>query len=236
MEFALVPIAFLTSTIAAIIGMGGGILLIACMPGLIPAAAILPVHAATQLASNASRAALGWRNIDLGIVPAFTIGALVGAWLGAEIYSSIQMQWLPALIGGFILVFTWAPLPKAPGGGRLALATLGFYQTGLGMLAGATGPVGGAVLLRRNRERDWLVVNTALYMSLNHSMRLFAFVALGFSFGPYWHVLAAMIVAAFLGSWAGTRIRTLIPQMNFEYIFKALVTLLALRMIALSFW
>ena len=81
-DLVLIPIVFFTSCLAAIIGMGGGILLIALMPGLVPAAAIIPIHAATQLASNVSRAAFGWRDIDRGIIPAFTVGALAGAWLG----------------------------------------------------------------------------------------------------------------------------------------------------------
>jgi uncharacterized membrane protein YfcA len=234
-EMLLVPLVFFTSCLAAVMGMGGGILLITVMPGLVPAAAILPLHAATQLASNVSRAAFGWRDIDPGIIPAFVIGAAAGAWLGSGVYQSLDMQWLPAVIGLLILVFTWLPLPRVPGGGQLSLALLGFYQTGLGMLAGATGPVGAAVLLRRNTGRDWLVVNTAVYMSLNHAMRLAAFLALGFSFAPWWQLAGAMIVAGIFGSWVGTRLRGLVPQLDFQRWFRWMVTLLALRMIALPF-
>jgi len=75
--------------------------------------------------------------------------------------------------------------PKVSGGGQLGLLLLGFYQTGLGMLAGATGPLGAAVLLRHRQDRDWLVVNTAVYMSLNHLLRFIAFAALGFSLAPW---------------------------------------------------
>lgn len=85
-ELLLIPITFLTSCLTAVMGMGGGVLLIAAMPGLVPAAVIVPLHAATQLASNLSRAGFGWRDIDLGIVPAFVVGAVAGAWLGAEVY------------------------------------------------------------------------------------------------------------------------------------------------------
>lgn len=233
-ELMLVPIAFFTSCLAAIIGMGGGILLIALMPGLVPAAAILPLHAATQLASNVSRAAFGWRDIDLAIIPAFTLGALAGAWLGGEIYLSLDLRWLPALIGALILLFTWLPLPKMPGGGQLSLLLLGFYQTGLGMLAGATGPVGAAVLLRRNTGRDWLVVNTAVYMALNHTLRLLVFLLIGFSFATWWQLLSAMIVAGIFGSWVGTRLRKFVPQLDFQKWFRWLVTVLAARMIAVS--
>lgn len=232
-ELLLVPIVFFTSGLAAVMGMGGGILLIAVMPGMVPAAAILPLHAATQLASNVSRAAFGWRDIDVGIIPAFLMGAALGAWLGSEVYQTLNMHWLPAIIGLLILVFTWMPLPKVRGGGQISLALLGFYQTGLGMLAGATGPVGAAVLLRRNTGRDWLVVNTAVYMSLNHAIRLTAFLALGFSFAPWWQLTCALIVSGIVGSWVGTRLRGLVPQLNFQFWFRWMVTLLALRMIAM---
>ncbi len=116
-ELALVPIVFITSCLTAVIGMGGGVLLLTLMPGLVPTPAILPVHALTQLASNLSRAAFGWRAVDLAIVPAFTLGALAGGWLGAQVYQWLDERWLPALIGGFILVFTWLPLPVVRGEG-----------------------------------------------------------------------------------------------------------------------
>ena len=236
-ELVLVPIVFFTSALAAVMGIGGGILLIALMPGLIPATVIIPLHAATQLASNCSRAAFGWREIDLVIIPAVLLCAAAGAWAGAEVYQGLDLYWLPAWIGVFILVITWIQLPAIPGGGQLSLGLLGFCQTGLGMLAGATGPLGAAVLLRRNTDRDWLVVNTAVYMTLNHILRLIAFVAIGFSFAPWWKLTLGMIIAGVLGSWIGTRLRSCVPQLNFQRIFRWMVTLLALRMIALPlFW
>jgi len=156
--------------------------------------------------------------------------------LGAQVYQWLDERWLPALIGGFILVFTWLPLPVVRGGGQLALALLGFCQTGLGMLAGATGPLGAAVLLQRNKERDWLVVNTAVYMTLNHALRVFAFFAIGFSFAPWWPLVAAMVAAGIAGSWVGTRLRHRVPQRNFHQWFRLLVTALAVRMIVMALW
>lgn len=235
-EFALVPIVFFTSCLAAIIGMGGGVLLLMLMPGLVPPAAMLPIHAVTQLASNVSRAAFGRRSIDPGIIPAFAVGALAGVWLGGEIYQSLDLSALPLLIGVIILVITWLPLPMMRGGGQAALALLGFYQSGLGMLVGATGPLGSAVLLKRNRERDWLVVNTAVYMTLNHLLRVLAYFVLGFTFAPWWSLLAGMIIAGIAGSWLGTHLRAYVPQRNFHTAFRLLVSLLALRMIAMVLW
>ncbi len=232
-EYLLVPIAFFTSALAGAIGMGGGVLLITAMPGLVPVAAILPIHACTQLASNLSRASFGWRHIEWRLVPPLALGALLGAWLGSEVYSSLDLFWLPAIVGVLILLLTWVPLPQLPGRGQLSLVALGFYQTGLGMVAGATGPLGAAVLLRRRQQRDWLVVNTAVYMSISHVLRVAAFAFIGFSLAPWWQLVVALVVAVTIGSWIGTRLRGFIPQLNFQRAFKLLVTLLALRMIAL---
>ena len=81
---------------------------------------------------------------------------------------------------------------------------------------------------------DWLVVNTALYMSLNHCLRVLAFVAIGFSFAHWWLLLCALVLASVVGSWVGTRLRSRIPQVNFQRLFRILVTLLALRLIAMT--
>ncbi len=235
LEFTLIPIAFATSVVAGALGMGGGVLLIALMPGLVPTTAIIPIHAITQLASNASRAAFGWRNIDWTLVPAVALGSVAGAFLGAEVYSGLNLRWLPAFIGGVILFITWFKLPRPKGGNQLALVLLGFYQTGLGMVAGATGPLGAAVLAKHNGARDWIVVNTAVYMSLNHALRMMAFGFLGFAFMPWITLIIGMVVAVTLGSWVGTKLRSRIPQGNFLFWFKLLISALALRMITLSF-
>jgi uncharacterized membrane protein YfcA len=87
--------------------------------------------------------------------------------------------------------------------------------------------------MQRRTERDWLVVNTAVYMSLNHALRFAVFAALGFSLAPWWPLLTAMIAAGVVGSWVGTRLRQHVPQADFQRVFRWLITLLAARMIAL---
>jgi uncharacterized membrane protein YfcA len=232
--FTLLPIAFLTSTLTGAVGMGGGMLLIAVMPGLMPMSAVLPVHAATQLASNVSRAAFGWRSIDWSLVPPLVIGGTLGALVGGSIYERLDLSLLPAIMGLIILCLTWLPAPKLGGSGRLGFVLLGFYQTGLGMLIGATGPVGGALLARRSSDRDYLVVNTGVYMTTNHTIRVIAFALLGFSFHAWWWLLLGLVTAVTAGSWLGTRLRHLIPADRFHRWFRWLLTLLALRLLALG--
>ena len=50
-----------------------------------------------------------------------------------------------------------------------------------------------------------------------------------FAADPAW----PKILAGVLGSWVGTRLRPYVPQLNFQRIFRWMLTLLALRMIAM---
>ena len=88
--------------------------------------------------------------------------------------------------------------------------------------------------VQRNSQRDWLVVNTAVYMTLNHALRVAAYFALGFSYAPWWALVCGMVLAGICGSWVGTRLRGLVPQRDFHNWFRLLVSALAVRMILLA--
>ena len=98
-NFFLIGASFLTSTLTATIGTGGGVVLIALMPGLIPAAAIVPVHGAVQLASNSSRVLLGVSHIDWRVVWPFVGGAVAGAVAGAGMVARMSFDHLPLYLG-----------------------------------------------------------------------------------------------------------------------------------------
>ncbi len=58
-------ISFGTSLITGVIGVGGGLLLIAILPLFLPTNALIPVHGFTQIASNVSRAYFGRKAIQV---------------------------------------------------------------------------------------------------------------------------------------------------------------------------
>lgn len=49
-------ITIFTSSLTAVLGIGGGLLLVGIMPSFLPIQNVVPIHAFTQLASNVSRA------------------------------------------------------------------------------------------------------------------------------------------------------------------------------------
>lgn len=230
-DLYLIPVAFITSVTAAIGGIAGGVILISAMPGLIPAAAIVPVHGFVQISSNVSRAVLSFGHIEWPIVRVFTLGAILGALVGAHLVSFIVWEQYPLFLGLFLLVITWLPrienVPQIPG----RFFALGAFQTAVSLFVGVGGPINLPFLLREDLGHDRTVITHAVQMTSMHVLKVLTFGVLGFSFVAYWKILAGMVVAAIAGSWVGTHLRGYVPERIFSIALRIMITLLALRMI-----
>lgn len=230
----LVLASFVTSTLTALVGLGGGTLLISVMPGVLPATAIVPVHGLVQLASNLSRAGFAYDKIRWRLVLPFVVGAVFGAATGSTLVDRVPVDWLPFLLGGFILVVTWLPRPQLERTLPGTFVAVGGLQTFASMFVGIAGPLNVAPLLREGLSRDRLVATDAAMNSSLHLIKVLAFAALGFSFGPYLKLILAMVVAVSAGSWIGTRLRAYVPEHRFRTMIRILLTLLALRILYLG--
>ncbi|MGI9281610.1 MAG: sulfite exporter TauE/SafE family protein [Endozoicomonas sp.] len=229
----LILAAFVTSAATAVLGAGGGVLLITLMPGLIPAAAIVPVHGVVQFFSNASRALFDWRNVCWHMWRRYLPGACIGAFLGSQVVLSINSHYIPMMLGIVILLMTWLPsltVKKLP----FRFLSFGVLHSFLATLAGATGPMAGAFLSREGLQRDALVTTVGVCMGTAHALKTVAFGVLGFNLLPYWELILWMSVSVILGSWVGTWIRKFLPEFSFKSLFRWLITLLALRLIGIS--
>ncbi|MCG8457063.1 MAG: sulfite exporter TauE/SafE family protein [Holophagales bacterium] len=225
----LVVVSFFSSALTAVLGIGGGVLLIALMPGLLPAAAIVPVHGVVQLASNVSRAYFARTYIAWQPVLPFAAGAILGAAAGSRFVVALPERWLPLLLGSFILIVTWLPVKRIRWPGRFF--TIGAVQTFVSLFVGAAGPLVSPLLLREGYEHHRIVATHGTVMSLLHAMKTATFVLLGFSFAPYWLLILGMLAAVTAGSWAGNQLRHRLPQDRLKVAFRILLTALALRLL-----
>lgn len=227
----LIVAAFFSSTLTAVLGAGGGMLLISVMAISMPPAAIVPVHGVAQLASNVSRGLFALKDISWQIFRPFLIGCLLGSVVGSNLLIRFPSHFLPIPLGIFILLLTWLPQIKQkfwlPG----RFFSLGLVQAILTLFVGATGPLNMPFLLREGLSKDQLVVTGSAMMTLVHLIKILTFGFLGFTFSAYLPLMIGMVVAVVAGSFAGTKLRVYVPEMLFKKIFKLLITFLALRMI-----
>jgi len=244
-DLLLILAAFLSSTLTAIVGMGGGVLLISVMGTFLAPGAVVPVHGVVQLAANVSRAGFAYRHIRWSILGPYAAGVVAGAWLGSRFVPRLNVDYIPLLLGLFILFVTWLPLGgvrscvSASGGPDaktqdltpIKYLPLGLVQSFLALFVGATGPLSSPFLLRDGLKRDEVVATHGVMVSVLHLVKSLVFFLLGFAFLAYVNLIAGMIVSVIIGSWVGTRLRSRVPEHRFRQLFRGVVTLLALRLI-----
>lgn len=231
LELTLLLIAFITSTIAGVVGIGGGMMLIAILPSFLPLNALIPVHGLTQMSSNISRAFFGYKEVQYQVIPKFLVGSFLGIALFASILSFISLEYVPLFIGVYILLSLWSEKFNEKIKRYESYFLAGFFQTGLSIVVGATGPLTMTLLLKDFKDKDKVVATGAALMSITHILKVFVFIYFGFVFFDYIGVLIFMIIGAVLGSFVGTKLRNRIDGKKFELILKLLLSLLAIKLI-----
>ncbi|AXX94647.1 sulfite exporter TauE/SafE family protein [Arcobacter ellisii] len=230
-ELILGVLTFLTSTVAGVVGIGGGMMLIAILPSFLPLNALIPVHGLTQMSSNFSRAVFGYKDVQYEVIPKFLLGSIVGIGIFAAIINFISLEYVPLFIGAYILLSLWSQKFNDKIKKFENYYIIGFFQTGLSIVVGATGPLTMTILLKDYKDKDKVVATGAALMSITHILKVFVFMYFGFVFFDYIGIIVAMIIGAVAGSWAGTQLRDKIDGKKFTIILKVLLTALAIKVI-----
>lgn len=224
-------INLITSAITAITGIGGGMILIAMMPMFLSASIIIPVHGASQLASNASRVWFGRKDLDFKYLPEFCIGALFGAIIFGIAVQFISLELIPLFIGIYILLMQWSNtfnqlLKKANN-----FYLVAFIQIGTSLFVGISGPMNIALLNKKYQDHNTVVTTGALMMSIIHAIKLLIYIFMGFSLFEHWRVIVMMVLFAILGSWIGVKLRRFISLQWLKRILPWALTVISIKII-----
>jgi len=219
--------SFFTAALTAAFGLGGGLALLAVMSAVFPAAAVVPIHGVAQLGSNAGRFYLQRKDVVWPIVLWFSAGGIIGAALGGRIAMGLPVWALRAGVGLFILYTIWGPRPKGFSPGLRTFFATGVVGSFLTMFFGATGPIAATMLSAARLNRLSLVATHAAAMTVQHGMKIAIFGLLGFAFGEWAFVIAAILLSGFAGTTIGTRYLRRMPEATFRGGFKTVLTLIA---------
>ena len=231
-EVILLLSAYITSTLSGVIGMGGGILLLTIMAYFFKPIDLIPIHGIIQFCSNISRAYFNRIHLLYGrVILLFGAGALVGAAVGSQFIVELDpvvFRWVLAI---FILVMTWKPKLKGVGPFKGEFFILGVVTSFLSLFVGATGPLKAPFFLNKGFKKEEIVASKAGCQTLVHGFKLVTYFFLGFTLGDRWPLVSGMVVAVFAGSATGKLLLGRLPEKTFMWVFKGLITVLALRMI-----
>jgi len=234
----LAGVAFATSVLSAIVGMAGGITLLSVMLLYLDPLVAIPIHGVVQLASNGSRAWVQRRHVDHGITLRYGLLLLPMGFAGLWLARSLSPDATRLAIGVFVLVATWAPRwlllgshPDAIDRNR-RFVLLGGVVGFLNVTLGATGPLIAPFFLNLGLARQELVGTKAACQLLGHLSKLVVFGVVGFAYAQWTGLLVLLCVAVVVGTWVGSRILDRVDERTFVMLYKGVLTVIALRLIA----
>lgn len=230
-DLILAIINFSTSALAGITGLGGGTILLGLMPMFLTASAIIPVHGASQLASNVSRVWFGRHHVDFRYFRPFVIGALVGVVVFGTAVKFVHLDLIPLFIAIYILLTQWSKTVNRLLKSFESFYLIGFLQTGIGLFVGAPGPLHMPLLMKKYEDNDVMVTVGSMMMTLIHVLKLSVYVILGFNFFDYWQVIVFLAISASFGSWAGVQLRNKLPMSWLKTALPWILTVIALKII-----
>lgn len=236
----LIVAAFITSIISAILGMGGGILLLAVMFCFLSHGEAIPLHAAVQLVSNSTRVLAFLGNVDWKTVGRFAVGAVPGGVAGGVLLSLLgspeqSEPYLKITIGVYILAMTLIPARKRKPSERRRASTwiaLGFLVGTLGITVGAVGPLIAPHFARQGFAKERLIATKAVCQIIAHTIKLPVFWILrDLQMAEFSLLLGAMVAVVIPGTLLGRYLLRYVSEQWFRYLYRAALLVAGLKVL-----
>ena len=234
----LIGSALAASFISGVAGMGGGVLLLAIMASILEPELVVPIHGAVQLVSNSTRSLRLAKSVTWWVFRLYVPALLVGVVIGLRFYSGEGMPWFRPAIGAFVLCFLLWDLikPEKLNMPRLLFVPAGLVGGLLTIIVGASGPFLAAFFLRDDMEKEEIVATKATIQMIGHFSKIVAFSVIGFAWASHAKLVLPLMACAVLGTLAGTWALKRVDDRVFAVIFRVVLTLLGLRLIAFGVW
>ena len=196
---------------------------------VLPVSAIVPIHSTLLIGSTSARAIVFRRYIDWRIVAPFLVGSIVAVALGARLYFELPDSTIGIAIAIVMLIAIWLPAiswrPKL----RHPWLIVGFVHSLLSTLF-AYGALLHAIILHAGLLRRQVVGTMAAALTGMGIFKIAGYALNGFDYRPFLAMILLATAAAFFGTWLGKRINDRVSEPVFRFVFRALVTITAIRL------
>ena len=241
---SLIIASFITSAISAVLGMGGGIILLGIMAIIIPEGyMVIALHGMIQLFSNSTRTYIFKKHIKARLIKQFFIGALIGVGISIliiiilislfEIQSASKMKIdiLKPFIGIFIIWYLFLKGPKKERN-TSSFIPVGFIAGISSIFIGAVGPLIAPFFLNKDLNKKNIIANKAAAQMITHISKIPIFIFFfNVNYFNEYKVLLPLIGAVYLGTNFGKKILGFIPEKLFKKLFKVTLLLIALKLV-----
>lgn len=226
--------AFIASTIAAVAGTGGGVILLPVLVATVGVRDAVPAYTLAQFIGNASRMWFNRREIEQRVVRWFALGAVPMAVAGGVLFTRTSDRTLMRLLGIFLMASAiWrrfrADRPKGFPVRRFAIIGGGFAF--VSALVGSAGPFLAPFFLAFGLVRGGYIGTEALGTAIMHVTKMATYSAAS-TFSPHAAVVGGLLAPIMIaGSYAGKRILDRLPDRVFVLIVEACLIVFGLLFI-----
>ncbi len=241
--------AFITSSISAVLGMGGGIILLGIMAIIIPEGyMVIALHGIIQLISNTTRTYIFKQHLKWDIINKYIIGAIIGLFISAFIIISltnfsgvtsaneIKFDILKPLIGIFIIWYLFFKKKRKEVKNNKSFVGVGLISGIATVFVGASGPLIAPFFLNRNLTKNNLIATKAACQTITHFGKIPLFIFLfNFKYADNLYVIIPLAIAVFIGTKIGKKILGFIPEEIFIKLFKTTLFLIAVKLITTAY-
>lgn len=197
-----------TSALSGLLGMAGGMILMAVLVSTLSVAAAMMVHGAVQATANGSRAWFLRKHIQWQIIPPYLLGAAAALAAFASIALVPDAGWILVLVGTFPWLARLLPYLQGLDINQPATAVAcGGVVTAAQLFAGASGPLLDVFYLNSPLNRYAIVASKAVTQALGHLLKLIYYgLIIGVSESIEIQFYLAAMLLAVLGTRIGTRL------------------------------
>jgi len=240
----LIIAAFITSSISAVLGMGGGIILLGIMAIIIPEGyKVIALHGVVQLFSNSTRTYVFRKYINTKLIRQFFIGALIGVcisiiiilmlinYFNVQSANQIKVEVLKPFIGFFIVWYLFLK-PSKKEKKINSFIPVGLIAGLSSIFVGAVGPLIAPFFLKKEFNKEHIIANKAASQMITHFSKIPLFIYFfNMDYRTELDILLPLILAVYIGTNFGKKILSFIPELLFKKLFKITLFIIAIRLI-----
>ena len=228
----------LTAVLSGVLGMAGGMILMAVLVSTLSVATAMMLHGAVQLTSNGSRAWFLREHIRWEIFPAYVVGTVVALGLFSAVLFQPDAGLVLILVGAFPILARFTKRLRGLDITRpLTTIACGFVVTSAQLLAGASGPLLDLFYLNSPLDRHAVVANKAITQAFGHAIKLVYYgliIGAAESISPWFYALA--MATAVLGTRIGTRLLDHLAEDSFRRWSARVILTIAVLCIIRGVW
>lgn len=231
---AVVLAALLASTIAAIAGFGGAVIMLPVLVWAFGVRDAVPVLTVAQLMGNLSRVWFNRTELSWRVIRWFALGAVPAAAIGGVIFATAPAAALVRGLGIFFLAVV--AYRHTPWGKRNSLTLHGFLPLGsvsglLSALLGSVGPFMAPFFLAYGLVKGAYIGTEAMSTVVMHVVKLGVYG--GYALLGLQTVVAGLAIGGvmFLGSYLGKRLLNRVPERIFPFIIEGVLVVAGLLFI-----